>query len=78
MLSKYPCAQKCDLNHAMYCKRGAFVCTRDCKVRDFEANQLKMIQNDVEIEPVLQEIDNERIDGLTGNEARPDMRARVV
>ena len=47
-------------------------------VRDFEANLLKTIQNDVEIEPTLQKIDNERINGRTGDEARRDIRAQGV
>ena len=55
----------------MNCKRGGFVVMR-------HNNILKTIQNDVKIEPALQEIDNERIDKLIGNEARLDMRARGV
>ena len=39
---------------------------------------LKTIQNDVDIEPALQVIDNERIDGRTGNEVKPNIRARGV
>ena len=58
MPSKCPCSQKHDLNHAMNCKRGGFVVTTLSNVRDFEANLLIMIQNDVEIEPDLQKIDN--------------------
>ena len=55
----------------MNCKRDGFVVMR-------HNNILKTIQNDVKIEPALQEIDNERIDELIGNEARLDMRARGV
>ena len=39
---------------------------------------LKTIQNDVDIEPALQVIDNDRIDGRTGNEVKPNIRARGV
>ena len=78
MSSKCPCGEKYDLSYAINCKRGGFVVMRHSNVRDFEANLLKTIQNDVEIEPVLQKIDNVRIDGRTGDEARPDIRARVV
>ena len=53
MPSKCPCGQNYDLNHAMYCKRCGFVVTRHNNVRDFGANLLKTIQNDVEIEPPL-------------------------
>ena len=37
-----------------------------------------MTLNDVEIEPKLQKIDNEGLNGLTGDDARPDIRARRV
>ena len=78
MPSKCSCGQKYDPNHAMNCKRGGFVVMRHNSVRDFEANLLKTIRNDVKIEPALQEIDNERIDGRTGDKASPDVRARGV
>ena len=58
MPSKCPCGQKYNLNHAMNFKRSGFVDMRLSNVRDFEANLLIMIQNDVEIEPALQKIDN--------------------
>ena len=56
-------------------EKGGFVVASHNNVRDFEANLLKMIQNGVEIEPALQEIDHERIDGRTRDEARPNIRA---
>ena len=65
MPSKCPCGQKYDLNHAMNFKRGVFVVMRLSNVRNFEANLVIMIQNDVEIEPALQKKDNQRIDGRT-------------
>ena len=57
----------------MNCKRGGFVVMRHNNVRYFGANLLKTIQIDFEIESALQKIDNERIDGRTGDEARPDI-----
>ena len=47
-------------------------------VPDFEANLLKTTLNDVEIEPILRKIDNEWLNGLAGNNAGADMRARGV
>ena len=44
---------------------------RHNNVRDFETNLLKITLNDVEIEPKLQKIDNEELNGLTGDGARP-------
>ena len=78
MPSTYPFGQKYDLNHTMNCEGGGFVAMRHNSVRDFEANLLKLIQNDIKIEPALQEIDNEIIEGRTGDEARPDIRAQGV
>ena len=51
---------------------------RHNNVRDFEANLLKTIQNDVKIKPALQNVDSERIGERTEDEARPDIRAWVV
>ena len=59
----------------MNCKRHGFIDMRHNNVRDFRTNLLKTIQNDIEIEPALQKIDNERIEGHTGDEARLDIRA---
>ena len=76
MPSICPCGQKFDLNHATNCKRGGFVIMRHNNVRDFEANFLKTMQNDVE--PTLQEITNDKLPGNTNEEARPAIRARRV
>ena len=35
---------------------------------------LKITLNDVEVEPKLQKIDNEGLNGLTGDDARPDIK----
>ena len=45
-------------------------------VRGFEASLLKTMHNNVEIEPSLQEITNEKIPGNKNDEARPDIRTR--
>ena len=47
-------------------------------VRDFEANLLKPTLNDVEVEPKLQKTDDEGLNILTDNDARPDIRDRGV
>ena len=62
----------------MNCKRGGFIIMRHNNVRDFEANLLKRMDNDIEIEPALQEVTNEKIPGNTNDEARPDIRVRGV
>lgn len=76
--SKCTCGEKYDINHALNCKRGGFVIMRHNNIRDFEANLLQKICNDVEREPSLQPLEGEAIHGLEGDEARPDIRARSV
>ena len=66
--SKCACGEKFDQNHAMNCKKGGYVTIRHNNVRDFEANLLKIVCNDVEVEPKLQPVQND--------EARLDIRAR--
>ena len=46
--------------------------------RNFEANLLRIVHNDVEIEPQLQQVDNEQFNGLKEDNARPDIRAKGV
>ena len=59
-------------------KNGGFVIMSHNNVPDFEANLLKTTLSDVEIEPILQKIDNEWLNGLAGNNAGADMRAQGV
>ena len=55
---------------------GGFITIRHNRVRVFEAQLLTEICNDVEIEPPLQTLEGEIINGLTGVNAKPDVRAR--
>ena len=45
----------------MICKRGVFVIRRHNELRDHEADLLSMVFNDVEVEPVLQDITEEQL-----------------
>ena len=76
--SKCPCGQKFDVTYAMNCKRGGFVIMRHNDIRDFEANLLKRVCNDVEIEPPLQPLTNENLErgAINSDSARLDVRAR--
>ena len=76
--SKCTCGQVYDVTHALNCKKGGFVIIRHNKIRDFEASLLKKVVSDVETEPQLQQVDGEILDGLTGDNAKPDIRARGV
>ena len=73
-----PCGQKYNVTHALNCKKGGFVAMRHNNLRDFEADMLSKIVNDVETEPELQPVTGEIIEGLSRNASRPDIRARGV
>ena len=62
----------------MVCRRGGFIIQRHNELRDFEAEMLKMVCNDVQIEPVLQEINGEVLTPDTNRaaDARLDIHAR--
>ena len=76
--SKCTCGQVYDVTHALNCKKGGFIIIRHNKISDFEASLLKKVVSDVETEPQLQQVDGEILDGLTGDNAKPDIRARGV
>ena len=66
--------QNFNVTHVMNSKKGGFVTMRQNLI-GFERNLLKITLNDVDIEPKLQKIGSEGLNGLTGYNARPDIRA---
>ena len=72
------CGQKYDTTHALNCKKGGLVTIRHNNVRDYEANLLAKFHTNVETEPSLQPIEGEIVNGIPGDNARPDVRARGV
>ena len=72
------CGQKYDTTHALNCKKGSFVTIRRSNIRDYEANLLAKAHTDVETEHSPQAIDGEIVNGIPGDTARPDVRARGV
>ena len=62
-ISETPSACVCgvvfDVDHPMVCRQGGFIIQRHNELRDLEAQMLKMVCNDVQIEPVPQEINGE-------------------
>ena len=76
--SNCPCGQKFNVTHALNCKKGGFVTMRHNNIRDFEANLIRIMQNDVEVESQLQQVENEHFNGLKEDYARPDIRAKGV
>ena len=51
---------------------------RHKNIRDFEANLLLIVHNDVEVEPQLQQVDNEQFNRFKEDNARPDIRGKGV
>ena len=72
------CGDVFTVDHAMICKRGGFVIQRHNELRDIEAEFLKMVCNDVEVEPILQDVSGEQLNkgANTAQDARLDIHAR--
>ena len=68
------CGDAFNVDHAMVCRRGGFIIQRHNELRDLEADMLSMVDvcNDVEIEPVLQELTGESLP--SGANRAPDAR----
>ena len=64
--------------HALNCKRSGFVTISHNNIRNYETNLLAKIHTDLETEPSLQPIEGEIINGIPGDNARPNVRARGV
>ena len=57
---------------------GGFVTMRHNNIRNFEANLLRIVHNDVEFESQLQQVDNKQLNRLKEDNAHPDIRAKGV
>ena len=72
------CGVQFSVDHAMVCQRGGFIIQRHNELRDLEAEMLRMVCNDVEVEPVLQEVTGETLNHGANKapDARLDIHAR--
>ena len=68
----------CDTSHALNCKIGGFVTIRHNNIKDYEANLLAKIYTDIETETSLQPIERQIVNGIPGDNARLNVRARGV
>ena len=78
--SQCACGERFNINHALTFKKGGFVAQRHDGVRNLLTAQLGKVCKNVEIEPHLQPLDNERFylrSAITSPEARLDMKADV-
>ena len=55
------CGVQFSVDHAMVCQRGGFIIQRHNELRDLETEMLRMVCKEVEVEPVLQEVNGETI-----------------
>ena len=69
------CGHQFNVDHAMVCWRGGFIIQRHNELRDLETEMLSMVCNDVETEPVLQEITGETLN--RGANRAPDARLDI-
>ena len=76
--SKCVCGEKYDVCHALSCKKGGFVAQRHDGVRNLLTSLVGKVCTNVEVEPQLQPLDNERFNlrsAVTSPEARLDFKA---
>ena len=72
------CGDKFTVGHALSCKKGGFVAQRHDGVCDLLTAFINKVCNNVEIEPRLQPLDNERLHlrgAVTSSEVRLDIKA---
>ena len=69
------CGDLFTVDHAMVCRHGGLIIQRHNEIRDLEAEMLRMVSTDVEIEPVLQEITGEELN--RGANRAPDARLDI-
>ena len=81
-LSELPCKRVCGekftVCHTLWCKKGGFVAYRHDGVRNLPTSLIGKVYTNVEVEPQLQPLDNERFNlrrAVTSLEARLDLKA---
>ena len=75
------CGSKFDIQHALTCKRGGFIGIRHDELRNFTAEVLSEVCNDVVVEPLLTPLTGEHFNLKSANtedNARLDVAARGV
>ena len=72
------CGNPFSIDHAMICRYGGFAIQRHNNVRDLTHNLLQEVCKDVQLEPMLQEVEGEPLPtgSNSKNDGHPDIRAR--
>ena len=68
--SKCVCGEKYTVCHALSCKKGGFVAQRHDGVRNLLTSLIGKVCTNVEVEPQLQPLDNERLNFRSAKQAR--------
>ena len=75
------CGKSFNVEHALTCKTGGYINTRHNDIRDFTAELLNEVCNDVEVEPLLTPLTGEAFkykSAIKDDNARLDLSARGV
>ena len=67
------CGEKNDIDHTLSCQLGGYVIMRHNRVRDLEADLMKEVCHNVQVEPELLPIEKDRLGGNTKKKARLDV-----
>ena len=72
------CGVQFSVDHAMVCQRSGFIIQRHNELHNLQVEMLRMVCNDVEIEPVFQEVAGETLNHGTNKapHAHLDIHAR--
>ena len=76
--SKRVCGEKYSVCHALSCRKGGFVAYKHDGVRNLLTSLIGKVYTNVEVEPQLKPLDNERFNlrsAVTSPEARLDLKA---
>ena len=72
------CGSRNSVDHTLICAKGGYVAMRHNALRDLNADLQKEVCKDVVVEPKLLPLDNEDVEGTSGERAAPDISSRGI
>ena len=72
------CGSKNSIDHTLICAKGGYVAMRHNALRDLNADLQKEVCKDVVVEPRLLPLENEEVEGTSGDRAAPDISSRGI
>ena len=67
------CSKLNDIDHTLSCSKGGFTIMRHNKIRDLEAELMKEVCHDVQLEPALIPVEEDNIYDVEDDRKRPDV-----